>query len=502
MSVVRAVAWNTLLQFLARFTGLLSATVVTILLLRYLGVDGRGRYDTIFVYTTLFGTISEFGFFAVFMKEFAQHPERRAEILANAIPLRTLVSLLVVGIGVAIAYVVDYESVVKVGILLLAGMTLFTTLTSTFVSAFQAELRMSVPVIAEIVGRLFYMFAVILAVTLGWSLITIVVMAVLSFFWTFLINLFAIRRFVPLGLRFDFEYWRKILRASIPLGIVTVIALIYFRVDLIMLSLMKTPTDVGIYGPTYKILEILLAFPAIFMGLVFPVVSRALVTDRRKANHYFQRALEFLGILALPLATGAIIFAPQIVELLDFGKGQLLSASTVSFGGVALTAVTVLRIIAIAIVIDFFAQGFATLLPIFDLQRKYLPYALAVLGLNVGTNFLLIPRYSYVGAAATTILTELVALAFTVTMVLRASHFRIQLSPLGKALLSAIVMGVALFPFRTIPWQWIPVVILGGGLVYGVMLYLLGGIPKETLAELIRFRKASTDDAVTRITNS
>jgi O-antigen/teichoic acid export membrane protein len=495
MSVVRSVALNTFLQFLARFTGLVSATVVTILLLRYLGVDGRGRYDTIFAFTTLFGTISEFGFFTVFMKEFSQHPEKRAEILANAIPLRTIVSLLVVGIGVAIAYLTDYESVVKIGILLLAGMTLFTTLTNTFVSVFQAELKMAVPVIAEIVGRLFYLFAVIAAVTFHWSLITIVALAVLGFFWTFLINLFAVRRWVPLGLKFDFPYWRKILRAAIPLGIVTVIALLYFKVDLIMLSLMRSPTDVGIYGPTYKILEILLAFPAIFMGLVFPVVARVLVTDRAKANHYFQRALEFLGILALPLAVGAIIFAPQIVELLDFGKGQLLFASTVSFGGVALTAVTVLRIIAVAIVIDFFAQGFATLLPIFDLQRRYLPYALAVLGLNIGANLVLIPRYSYVGAAATTVLTELVALAFTATMVLRASRFKISLTPLGKALLSAIAMGAVLFPFREAGWQWLPAVILGGGLVYGIVLYVLGGIPKETLSELFRFKKALPVDS-------
>ena len=69
------------------------------------------------------------------------------------------------------------------------------------------------------------------------------------------------------------------------MGIAAILVMIYFKLDTVMLSFMKDQIDVGIYGLAYKILENLIFFPAMFVGLIMPLLSKHAFSNRSKFLH-------------------------------------------------------------------------------------------------------------------------------------------------------------------------------------------------------------------------
>lgn len=492
MSTARAIAWNTIVQFAARVIGSVAQALIVIILARTFvenlgpveGVREMGRYTTIFAFTILFGTFSEFGFFPTLVKEFSQKEKETAAILAKAIPLRLLVAFLVAIIGITLALVLNFEPVITIGIILLAVSTLWNAISNTIVAYFQSKLLMIYPATAEVLGRIAGFAAVAIAALSGVSLLAIVILSLLGFLVTFIVNLYFLRKFEPLGWIIDSQYWKFLARQAVPVGLISVLALVYFKIDTVMLAAMKDKFDVGIYGIPYKMVDVLVAFPSLFMGNVFPVLARALA-DRDHAQRVFRKALDFLAASGFPIAVGIFALAVPIVNLV--GGETYLTASSVTISGLSITAVTVLRLLIWAVLFSFFGNLLSALVILKNLQSKYVWVAVAAVLFNIGTNFLVIPRFSYLGTSITTILTELLVAIPGWYLVWKATHFRPEWTTVWKAALAALVMGIFIWPLQSLPFAMALFVgIPLGGLVYLGLLNLMGGFSLRMAREIFQ----------------
>jgi len=492
MSTARAIAWNTIVQFAARIVGSFAQALVVIILARTFvenlgpveGVREMGRYTTIFAFTILFGTFSEFGFFPTLVKEFSQKEKDTRAILAKAIPLRLLVALLVAVLGIGLALILRFEPVITTGIILLALSTLWNAISNTIVAYFQSKLLMIYPATAEVLGRVGGFLVVATAALLGAPLLTIVILSLMGFLITFIANLYFLRKFEPLGWVVDRDYWRLLARQAIPVGLISVLALVYFKIDTVMLAAMKDKFDVGVYGIPYKMIDVLVAFPSLFMGNVFPVLARALA-DRDHAQRVFRRALDFLAASGFPIAVGIFALAVPIVHLV--GGETYLTASSVSFGGIPITAVTVLRFLIWAVLFSFFGNLLSAVVILKNLQTRYVWIALAAVLFNIGANALVIPRFSYLGTSITTILTELVVTIPGWYLIWKATHFRPEWTVAWKAALAALTMGAVIWPLQSLPFGVALLVgIPLGGLVYLGVLSLMGGFSLQMVRDILR----------------
>ena len=97
-----------------------------------------------------------------------------------------------------------------------------------------------------------------------------------------------------------------------------------------------------------------------------------------------------------------------------------------------------------------------------------------------------IPRFSYYGAAWMTVYSELAILVIAFTLVVRTTKVYPSLKTFFKVLVAAGVMCGVLYLMVDLN---IFVSIITGGLVYFIVLYILGGIKKETILEIIRLKK-------------
>jgi O-antigen/teichoic acid export membrane protein len=230
--------------------------------------------------------------------------------------------------------------------------------------------------------------------------------------------------------------------------------------------------------------DVLVAFPSLFMGNVFPVLARAL-SDPDHAQRVFRRALDFLAASGFPVAVGIFALAIPIVHLV--GGETYLTASSISFSGIPVTAVTVLRLLVWAVLFSFFGNLLSVLIILKNLQSKYVWAAVAAVLFNIGTNYLVIPTYSYLGTSVTTIATELVVALPGWYLVWRATHFRPEWMLFWKSALAAGVMGMVIWPLQALPY--ILALTIGiplGGLVYVGLLNLMGGFSWGMVREIVR----------------
>ncbi len=517
MSFTRAVAANTIVQLIGKAitTGLALALIAA--LTRYLGVSTFGAYTTVFAYVAFLGVLADFGFFWIMVREIAQidtsdgllqktsevrEPEtsevQAAEsapiskgqqqyerVVNNVLTLRTFLGIAVFALGAAIAWLIpQYGTEVRVGILLISAAWLATALNSTFVGVFQNKLRMDKAVITDIVGRAATLAVTLWLISQGATLTAIFAGYILGTWLNFLLSMVLGWQYVRVRPAFEFSVWRRIFIEAFPMGVVLILHVIYFRIDSVLLSLMKGFTDVGIYGAPYKIFEVLLTIPVMFLGNVFPMLSRLLTDGSPRVPIMVQRSFDALLTIALPLVVGGVLLAEPIIGLVA-GPEFVEAATLAPVFGIAATPVLVLQILMVAVGLAFLSNLFNYVMIGLGRQRELVgPYTLFVV-VNLALNLLIIPRWSYLGTAASTVLTELVVVGYLGSLALGATKVRLAVNLTWRIALATAVMAGALWLVDANLWWELT---LGIG-VYSTAAWAFGVITPEFVRELLAGRK-------------
>ncbi|MGB9680870.1 MAG: oligosaccharide flippase family protein, partial [Minisyncoccia bacterium] len=205
--------------------------------------------------------------------------------------------------------------------------------------------------------------------------------------------IFLIKRLITFNLAFDLNLAKKLIIQSFPVGFISVLALLYFKVDTLILSIFRGATEVGIYGLAYKIIENLLVLWGFYMATVYPLISNLL--SKRKtieAGELWRKSLLIsLGFSATIIVIG-YIFAPLVIQILG-GR---------EFGG----SVIALRILLFSLPL-FFANNlfYHTFLAKNETRGPLLAISSSLI-FNLILNLIFIPKWGYIAAAFNTIITE------------------------------------------------------------------------------------------------
>lgn len=468
MNTARAIAFNTAVQLLAKIITAGTSLVVIAYLTRYLGVSGYGDYATIFAYLGLFNVFVDLGLFVTTVREIAKDPAGERRLLSHILGLRMLMGVVVFGLAYALTFALPYSPLVRLGVLIGAVSHWFMNLTQVPLSLFQARLTMHKPAIADVAGRFVLLGLVLYFISQGFGLLHMVVAVSAGSLIVFLMNLMMVNQTVRVLPTVHLGTWKRMLMASTPMGIVVILATIYFRIDVVMLSLMKGSFEVGVYSAPYKILEVLLAVPTIFMSSVLPVITKALIDNFQTAQTIFRKSFDFLAVAAWPFVVGGILLA---TPLMVWVAGPSFNISG-----------PVLAILIISMIATFLNVVMVYSLVAAEQQNRLLvPYVIAVV-FNVVTNWLVIPHFSYMGAAVTTVLTETLVLICSTYLVIRHLRLGPTWRVFTKSLLASLVMGVAVYYFRDWAVWWL---MLMGGLVYVAMLFLTRAVTKADILEIM-----------------
>lgn len=469
MNNTRRIAYNTIVQIISRVLTVGISLVTLGYLTRYLGVEGYGQYNLIFAYLGLFGVLVDFGFFLLQVKEIVTHPDREEYILGNIFGLKIVLSLVVFAAAYLVALWVYDDPLVTSGILV--GIVSQASISMLHIpnSLFQAKLQMQNVAISNVLSRITYGGAVIWAIQSDWGMFKIIALISASNLLTLIWMMYLANRSVRIRPQWDLGYWKKFIVRAIPLGAMTVLAMIYFRIDAVMLEHISGSYALGIYSTPYRILDVILSLPVIFMSSVFPIMTQAISQGREHLQRIFTKALNYSIMGAAPLVAGSIVLALPIITLLA-GPEFAPAAPALQ------VLVWVTGLSFIGAVLNY------TVIAVEQQRILIVPYAIATT-FNILANLIIIPRYSYMGASYVTVATELLVVIWAGIIVYR----QIGLRPVGlmwlKPIVSALGMAgiILLLSFGNIFFD-----VMVGVISYFGLLIILGALPLSVLKQIFK----------------
>jgi len=184
--------------------------------------------------------------------------------------------------------------------------------------------------------------------------------------------------------------WRSYLIMAIPLGASVLMVMIYDNIDTIMLGLMDKPAIVGYYNAAYRVFYIFNGVFATWLTTAAPVITKKLDQGKAGASLFLERYFQLTMLFLIP-ATVLVFLAAKLFIDLIFGP---------QYGA----SVPALQVLIWALVPMAFGSIFGTLILIPAGLFNEFFYVMAGGALvNLIMNFILIPRFSFVGAAIATI---------------------------------------------------------------------------------------------------
>jgi O-antigen/teichoic acid export membrane protein len=468
MAIVRKIAYNVIFNVITKILSTILALVSIGFITRYLGKEGFGDYSTVLAYFAFFGSAADLGLYSITAREISRPNADEKKIVSNALALRLSSSLLVFLATPLFVYFLPYSRDIKMGILIAAASFVFSTTYMVLNGVFQKNLAMDKVASAEVIGKLFQVLIIITAVKLNLGFIAIILSVLGSMILNFAIVVFLARKYVLLSLQFDFAYWKKFLIESIPLGFMSLIVFVYFKIDTILLSILQNSEAVGIYNAAYKVLENITFFPAMIMGLIFPLLSRNIFTDKEEFSRIANETLKVFVILIVPLVVGTLFLADGVIHLIG---GDAFAASG-----------NILRILIFALVFIFFSSLFNSILISSNHQKKLLlPLTLFAL-FNLVFNRIFIPTNSYTAAAIISVLTEFLVAVAGFFLVSKYVKFKPQVENLPRIMLSGFAMGLFLYLFKTESFFFLAIC---SPLVYLLFLWLTKTVTVKEISSII-----------------
>jgi O-antigen/teichoic acid export membrane protein len=262
--------------------------------------------------------------------------------------------------------------------------------------------------------------------------------------------------------------WRSLLAASVPLGVALAVNELYFRADTLVISLSRPYEEVGLYALAWRVLELSTAVGAVFLTSSFPVLSRLAGSgEEGRVRRALQSSFDLFVVAGVPLAAGAAVLAPGIVELL----------AGADFEGAA----DPLRLLMVAAALSLVNGVFGYALIAKERQASALWLNVAGLAFNVVLNVALVPTYGIVAAAVVTVASEVLILAGSWWLMRRHFGFFPRPAVLPASLACAAAMAALLWPLRDGPVALVAVL---GAVVYAGLLWFVSPRSRELVAGL------------------
>jgi O-antigen/teichoic acid export membrane protein len=512
MSIARKILWNTMSQIIGKGFIAVIGIVTVKMLTWYLGKEGYGQYTTAFEFLAFFSIVADLGLYTIGVREMAKDEKKIPMIVGNILSIRTILCFLMVGIGIVAAFLTPQykDTFIPFGVVLVGIALSLNILTSTVSTVLQVHLKMEYNSLASVIGKIVsvsYMAAVIFVfypVTIGadataattatagaalrriseidpagfYQLIWAGIVG--NFFMLFITWLYS-RRYAKIAYRLDKEFIKDVLLKALPYGIALVLNTIYFRIGSVLLSLIKGPADVGVYGVPMRMLEAVGIIPLYFMNAVLPVLTRSLNRKDGSQQKIIQYAFDFLVMGSMPIVAGAVVLAYPITYLIS--SPEFLSNLSTGFYGSDM----VLQILIFALAFSFINSLFGFILVADNRQMKLLTRNAVGAALTIILDLLLIPAFGVRGAAFTNVITELYVAIASYMIARHYIKFKISLKTSAKIMLSALVMAVCIHYLRDFTYTYIQnknlfLLVPAGAAIYLAMLLLTKTITKEMFA--------------------
>ncbi len=465
-AAVRGGALRVMGYMVSALVGVGSAAV----LFRHFHSELAGLYVLAGTIVAIVAGMSDLGMTTLGIRELAVHDVTgRYALMRTLLGLRIVVTVVGVVLAVGFTVVAGYNSSLTAGVAVAGVGLLFQNLQVTLAIDLMRNLRLGWVTVLEVGRQVALAILVIVLALSGAGLVVILGASIPIGIVGLLATMILLRGHVPFWPSFERARWLALVRELLPLSVAVATGVLYFRLSIVIVSLLADKHELSYFGASFRVIEVLTLVPGLMVSAAFPIFARAARGDHERFAYGIERVFEvatIVGVLfVLVLAIGAPI-AIAIVGGSEFNP-----------------AIGILRIQAFALGGSFVGAVWSFALLSLRMERTLMSISVAALAVGSVLVAVLTVLAGSDGAALATAIMEIgLAVAGLLVLVRGHAHLRPSMRRLPRTLVAGLVAAIpALIP--GIPPIAAVMVAVG---VYGWLLYLLGAVPDELIAGLLR----------------
>lgn len=379
---------NTGVQMVTHIVNLAMGLLVTMMLSRYLGVEKFGMLNYVFAFYFFFLALSDFGVNTVVIREISKAKDKAAEIIGTVFSFKILIAIFSMAVAWILISTLDYGMNLRKGLFIYSFILLAVTLQLPGV-IFRVLLKMEYPSLFAFIKSLLNLAIVLVVLSREFGVETLLMGYVFCEFFVSAITILFSRKYTKIKFQVNLRILKKILKSSILIGTTGLFVALISRVDFIMVGQLRDVAELGLYSAAYRITALTESLPMMVMATFFPLMSEYVATDLGKLKKTFYKSTMLLLFMGIPMGVMVTFLAPVIISLI--------------FGVEFSQAVRGLQILIWSSVCLYASISAGNLLISMHHERiSFLIQALAAV-LNIGLNFLWIPKTGYIGAAQATV---------------------------------------------------------------------------------------------------
>ncbi|MDM4140384.1 MULTISPECIES: flippase [Mycobacterium] len=399
------------IQLICRALGMLASVVSVAMTARYLGPGRYGQLSIAVLFIAMWTSLADLGIATVIVRRVTSGRgdlERLVRINSGLALIYCVPLALLAAVSGLLIY---HDPEVRVMLVVLCGALLMQTMVTRFEPVFLATVRFSAVAISDVVGRSATLALVAFLVAARSNVIWFAVAQLIPPAIQLLVQGTAATRHISVRPIFALREAADLLRESLPLTAFLVVGFLYCRADGVILSLMSSHSEVGVYGLAFTI-----AFNTIVVSLVFLKSTLSTATElfsRDVATFagFLRRSVELMYFVAVPVAVVGALLAGPLIEF--FGDQAFVERGTPT-----------LALLFVAAALRFVGGTLGQGLVASHYQQVLLWLTVGTLGLNVTLNLALAGRYGAVGPGIALVCTEFFNMAVSSWWLRRRCGYR------------------------------------------------------------------------------
>ena len=453
-TIFKNMSWLLISQIIASVCGFLW----TMLMARYLGVNNYGILGFAVSVSGILGIIDDLGISAHIVRQVATDNESAPKYLGNIIPFKLILAAINLIVTPIILFLLKLDEYTIFITLLFTIEIILKSYTNSLFGVFQAFEKGKYQGIGNILMNSSTFLFILISIYADLGLIGISISYILANLLSFIYTYYILNRYiVKPKYELNWKFCKKITILSLPFAITGILYTIYYSIDLVMLTKLVGNYANGIYNATYKLISVLTLFYSVYTAVIFPVMSKFFKDDKKLLTISYEKSIRYLMLVIIPIATGTVFYSLDIIQLI--------------YGHQYDQAASVLSILIWTVCLLFISGASNNLLNASHKETTVTKiYAIAAV-FNVILNFIMIPYFSYNGAAITTVLSDALIVTLQTYVIHKLGHKvnKKLYVDLTKIIIGSAVLGIALYFLNLNMWIAIPV----GIIIYFTIITLL-----------------------------
>ncbi|UWG96991.1 flippase [Dehalobacter sp. DCM] len=292
--------------------------VVGIFITRYLGPGPYGDYSAAYAFAGAFILFAEWGISQLMVQEGSRNPLVLPRYFGNTLLFKSLLAILCYFLMLVFMFPAGYNQTIKTLILVIGLAVCFNALNQSVYNYYQAVQKNYLSAWFQFLTTMLIAVFSVIVILRG--------MGIVAFTFGYLFSYIIISILLFLALRKEIRPVVQLnslpdmVKRGMPFGIHRIFYYLFAQISIIILSLITTSVELGIFSAAYKLMLVLIFIPSLMTSALYPVLYQLGETDADKHQNLTEKIFKVLSAVGIAGSTLIFVLAEPLVAWLYDGK--------------------------------------------------------------------------------------------------------------------------------------------------------------------------------------